>query len=134
VRVRSTDLVFTWEDGRPPHPDVIRQRFQRLAARLGLRVIRLHDLRHTYATIALAAGANPKVVSERLGHASVAFTLRLYSHVLPSVDEEAAKRVADLMLPAEPVPSFVPEEDPDSDQGVHPEDERPDQSGSGGRI
>jgi DNA-binding LacI/PurR family transcriptional regulator len=62
----------------------------------------------TYATIALAAGVNPKVVSERLGHASVAFTLQLYSHVLPSVDEEAAKRVADLMLRTGPVPNPFP--------------------------
>jgi integrase len=105
---RSTDLVFTCEDGRPPHPDVVRQRFQRLAAHLRLKVIRLHDLRHTYATIALAAGVKPKVVSERLGHASVAFMLQLYSHVLPSVDEEAAKRVADLMLGREPFSNPFP--------------------------
>lgn len=94
----STVLVLPWEDGRPAHPDVIRQRFGRLVRRLGLPINRLHDLWHTHATIALAAGVNPKVVSERLGHASVAFTLQQYSHVLPSVHEEAAKEVADLML------------------------------------
>ena len=131
---RATDLVFTWEDGRPPHPDVIRQRFQRLIKRLGLPVIRLHDLRHTYATIALAAGVNPKVVSERLGHASVAFTLQQYSHVLPSVDEEAAKKVADLMLGRRPVSRSVSRQALDSNQGAHRVDERPGHGGSGGRI
>jgi integrase len=91
-------LVFTWEDGRPVCPDVVRQRFNRLVARLGLPVIRLHDVRHSYATAALAAGVHPKIVSERLGHASVAFTLTQYSHVLPGIDPETAKTIADLML------------------------------------
>jgi integrase len=131
---RGTDLIFTWEDGRPPHPDVIRQRFQRLVTGLRLPLIRLHDLRHTYATIALAAGVNPKVVSERLGHASVAFTLQQYSHVLPTVDEEAAKKVADLMLGRRSVSKSVSKQGPDSDQGIHPGDERPGHGGSGGRI
>jgi integrase len=54
---------------------VIRQRFNRLILRLRLPVIRLHDLRHSYATAALSVGVHPKIVSERLGHASVAFTL-----------------------------------------------------------
>jgi integrase len=130
----STNLVFTWEDGRPPHPDVIRQRFQRLVGRLGLQVIRLHDLRHTYATIALAAGVNPKVVSERLGHASVAFTLQQYSHVLPGVDEEAAKKVADLMFRGRPVSKSVSNEPENETRASDPEIERPGQSGSGGRI
>ena len=99
----ETDLVFTWEDGRPVHPDVIRQRFNRLVTRLKLPPIRLHDLRHSYATAALAAGVHPKIVSERLGHASVAFTLTQYSHVLPGVDREAAETMADLMLGRGPV-------------------------------
>jgi site-specific recombinase XerD len=61
------DRVFTWEDGRPVHPDVIRQRFNRLSQRCRLPHIRLHDLRHSYATAALKAGINPKIVSHRLG-------------------------------------------------------------------
>ena len=131
---RDTDYVFTWEDGRPPHPDVIRQRFRRLVVRLRLPVIRLHDLRHTYATIALAAGVNPKVVSERLGHASVAFTLQTYSHVLPAVDEEAARKVADLMLRKGYVPKSVPKGPENDARASIPEDERPGGDGSGGRI
>jgi integrase len=59
--------------------------------------IRLHDLRHTWASLALAAGINPKVVSERLGHATVSFTLDTYSHVMPGLQEDAAARVAALL-------------------------------------
>ncbi len=53
--------------------------------------IRLHDVRHTHATLLLAAGVNPKVVSERLGHSSVAFTLDTYAHVMPGMQPEAAE-------------------------------------------
>ncbi|MFC0526268.1 tyrosine-type recombinase/integrase [Phytohabitans kaempferiae] len=95
---RDTDRVFTWEDGRPVHPDVIRQRFNRLSARCGLPHIRLHDIRHSYATASLKASVNPKIVSQRLGHASVGFTLSVYSHALPGIDREAAGTIADLIL------------------------------------
>jgi integrase len=57
-------------------------------------MIRFHDLRHTYATLALQAGLNVKIVSSRLGHANVAFTLNVYSHALPEMDEEAAETFA----------------------------------------
>ena len=60
----------------------------------GLAPIRLHDLRHTYATLALKAGVHPKVVSERLGHATVGITLDLYSHVTPAIARDAANVVA----------------------------------------
>ena len=76
------NYVFTFEDGRPPHPDTIRQRFDRLAAAAGLSRITFHDLRHSYATGALKAGISPKVVSERIGHANVGFFLQTYAHVL----------------------------------------------------
>ncbi|MFD6353225.1 tyrosine-type recombinase/integrase [Nocardia tengchongensis] len=91
-------FVFTWEDGRPVHPDSIRERFVTWAAEVGLPPIRLHDMRHSYATNSLRNGINPKVVSERIGHASVAFTLDVYSHVLPGVDRDAAEQMAALML------------------------------------
>ena len=61
--------------------------------------IRLHDLRHTYATLALGAGVHPKIVSERLGHANIGITLDCYSHCLPALSEEAACRVAALVVP-----------------------------------
>ncbi len=60
--------------------------------------IRLHDLRHTHATLALRAGIHPKVVSERLGHATVAITLDTYSHAIPALQEEAAERIAGLVF------------------------------------
>ncbi|MDQ3612185.1 MAG: site-specific integrase, partial [Actinomycetota bacterium] len=86
----SGDLVFTREDGSPVHPNWLIRRFMRIARRTGLPPIRFHDLRHTYATLALQAGVSVKVVSTRLGHASIGITLDTYSHVLPDDDEEAA--------------------------------------------
>ena len=76
------DYVFTYQDGRPLHPDSIRQRFDRLAAAAGLSCITFHDLRHSYAIGALRAGVSPKVISERIGHANVGFFLETYAHVL----------------------------------------------------
>ncbi len=62
----------------------------------GVHVIRLHDLRHTWASLALQAGIHPKVVSERLGHATTSITLDIYSHVQPELDARAATAVAEL--------------------------------------
>jgi len=98
VDYRDTQRVFTWEDGRDVHPDVIRQRFNRLAARCGLPPIRLYDMRHSYATAALKAGVHLKIVSARLGHASETFTARVYQHALPGIDREAANSVAALLV------------------------------------
>ena len=79
---RHTDgYVFAKPDSSPIHPDLISQTFERLLAKLDPPRIRLHDLRHTHATILLQQGINPKVVSERLGHASVSFTMDVYQHV-----------------------------------------------------
>ena len=60
--------------------------------------IPLHGLRHTYATLALASGINPRIVSGRLGHSTVALTLDVYSHVLPQADKEAAEKIAELLV------------------------------------
>jgi integrase len=65
--------------------------------RSGLPRIRLHDLRHTWATLALQAGVHPKVVSERLGHGSIAITLDTYSHAIPALESDAAELVAGLV-------------------------------------
>lgn len=94
----DNDLVFPREDGRPTHPDRFTQMFERASASCSLPRIRLHDLRHTYATLSLQAGVHPKVVSERLGHATVAFTLDVYSHAVPAMEEKAAQDVADLIF------------------------------------
>jgi integrase len=96
--------VFTRPDGRPLHPDLISDWFGRLAREAGLLKIRLHDVRHRYASAALAAGIPAKVVSERLGHATVQITLDTYSHVLPGLDEQAAETVARLILGDGPEP------------------------------
>ncbi|MGH9032945.1 MAG: tyrosine-type recombinase/integrase [Acidimicrobiia bacterium] len=90
----SGDLVFTNEVGEPVHPSALSRLFVSSVRASGLPMIRLHDLRHTYATVALAAGVHPKIVSERLGHATIAVTLDLYSHVTPAIDAEAAALVA----------------------------------------
>lgn len=64
----------------------------------GLPRIRLHDLRHTFATLALQSGAHPKVVSDRLGHSTISFTLDVYSHAIPAMEEDAAESFARLVM------------------------------------
>ncbi len=97
-RWEDSGLVFTWPDGRPLHPERFSRWFEQLARVAGLPRIRLHDVRHSYATAALAAGVPAKVVSERLGHANIAITMDTYSHVLPGLDAQAAGTVARLIL------------------------------------
>ena len=87
-------LVFTREDGEWVHPDRFTQMFDLAVKRSGLRRIRLHDVRHTFASLALQAGVSPKVVSEILGHANIGITLDTYSHVIPSMMENATAMVA----------------------------------------
>ena len=94
------DLVFCRENGKPLHPDAFSDAFWRHAKAAGLPRIRFHDLRHTHATLALAAGVHPKVVSERLGHASITITLDTYSHAIPAMQETAASLVASLVFDA----------------------------------
>jgi integrase len=94
----DSGLVFTWPDGRPLHPERFSKWFEQHTRAAGLPKIRLHDVRHSYATAALAAGIPAKIVSERLGHANIAITMDTYSHVLPGLDEQAAGTVAQLIL------------------------------------
>ena len=90
----DADLVFCRKDGSHLDPDVVSQTFEKLVAKSGLPKIRFHDLRHTHATLGLAAGIHPKVMSERLGHSSVMVTLDLYSHAIPALGADAADRIA----------------------------------------
>ena len=90
----ASGRVFTKENGEQLHPERISALFRRLVRAAALPPIPLHGLRHTYASIALAKGVNPAIVSRRLGHSTVAFTLDVYSHVLPQVDAEAAELIA----------------------------------------
>ena len=94
----DTGYVFTREDGWPMHPERISVLFSRLVEIAGVPKIRLHDLRHTSASLALASGVHPKVVGERLGHSSISVTLDLYSHVMPSLQAEAAAKLGALIL------------------------------------
>ena len=92
------DLVFTRRDGRPYEPDEFSRDVDRKQKRLGLPRIRLRDLRHTWATLALPSDVHPTVVSQRLGHSTVAMTSGTCSHVTPSLQKEAADQVADVIL------------------------------------
>jgi len=91
---QGNDLVFTDALGRPLNATRMRKAFHRVLLDAGLPRIRLHDLRHTMASLMLAAGVHPKVVSERLGHATINITLDTYSHVLPGLQEAAAEDLA----------------------------------------
>ncbi len=90
-------LVFANPIGQPLHPNTVRNQFLKLVAQAGVPAIRIHDIRHTHATLMLANGENPKVVSERLGHANIGITLDRYSHVTPTMQREAANRLDKLL-------------------------------------
>ena len=90
--LKPTELVFSHPDGRPIRPNSVTRAFQTIAQSLGLKGARLHDLRHAHATIMLEQGVHPKIVQERLGHSSVSTTLDIYSHVVPGLQEAAARR------------------------------------------
>lgn len=92
-------LIFCQWDGTPLVPDTISQAWRRLTHRLGIQHVRLHDLRHTHATLMLKAGIHPKIVQERLGHSSIATTLDTYSHVIPGLQHKAAETFAEIFKP-----------------------------------
>lgn len=97
VPLTDNDLVFSQLDGSPLIPHSVTQAWRRMVNRLGLRGIRLHDLRHTHASLMLKQGIHPKIVQERLGHSSVQITLDTYSHVAPGLQEAAAKGFDDIV-------------------------------------
>ena len=101
---KDLGYVLFKENGEPFHPDSITQKWERFIARQQLPQIRLHDLRHSNATALIAAGVSAKVVQHRLGHANVSITLNTYTHVLPSMDEEAAEKLDNaLFSSAQPI-------------------------------
>jgi Phage integrase family len=89
--------VFTREDGSALHPEYVSRHFERLARNAGLPPVRLHDLRHGAATLALAGGADLKTVSEMLGHSTFSITADTYASVLPKVARSAAEAAARLV-------------------------------------
>jgi integrase len=94
----ETGHVFTDEIGRPIQPDHISDRFTKLCRTAGVPVIRLHDTRHTAATLMLASGEDLKVVSKILGHADTRITVETYQHVLPGQDDDAGARLSAMVL------------------------------------
>lgn len=96
----DSGLVFTREDGVLLHPDRVSKLFDNHVAHLGIKRIRLHDLRHTHATLGLAAGVHPNLMSERLGHATVAFTLDTYTASVPELEHDVAETIARLVAGA----------------------------------
>lgn len=93
----TNDPIFTDTAGEPVHPESIYQLFHRQVRRLNMPRIRFHGLRHTHASLLIAAGVPIKVVSERLGHANPGFTMATYQHVLPGMGAEAADRFSQLL-------------------------------------
>jgi integrase len=98
----SDGWVFTDGDGDPIHPHALSQTFERIARRVGVPVIRFHDVRHTHGSLLIKEGIPVKVVSERLGHANIAFTIQTYQHVLPGMQADAARTYEQLATPVPP--------------------------------
>jgi hypothetical protein len=97
---RDSGYVFTCLNGDPMAPDRLTRTFKKLTALAGLPPIRLHDLRHGAASLALSAGVELKVVQEMLGHSSIVLTADTYTPVLPDAAHAAAEKVADLIIKA----------------------------------
>lgn len=90
-------MVVQTRNGYPVSPYFLESRWRDLLSKSGLPKIRLHDLRHTHASLLLLAGVHPKAVSERLGHSSITITLDRYSHVFPTLQQEAAEKLDELL-------------------------------------
>jgi integrase len=98
---QENGLIFPTTIGTPMAARNMYEDFKILLKRIGLPIIRFHDLRHTAATLMLQQGVHPKIVQERLGHADISMTMNIYSHVLPSMQEEAAEKLDELLTPIE---------------------------------
>ena len=90
MTLKEDDLIFSDRESKPLLPDTISHAWAKLVKRAGLEHIRLHDARHTHASLLLKQSVHPKIVQERLGHATISTTLDLYSHVSPGLQEAAA--------------------------------------------
>lgn len=96
-RWKDNDIIFPSTIGTPLSPRNLYRHFIETTLKIGLPRIRFHDLRHTAATLMLQEGIHPKVVQERLGHSSISLTLDVYSHVIPSMQEEVAEKLDSLL-------------------------------------
>jgi integrase len=93
-----SDLVFPNTIGDPLSENAIRLKFQAILKAAELPHFRVYDLRHSTATLLMSQGLSPKIVSERLGHANINITLGTYSHVLPTMQQEASEKLEKLLL------------------------------------
>ncbi|WP_134122310.1 tyrosine-type recombinase/integrase [Kribbella kalugense] len=94
------DYIMVGPEGRPIHPDTITARFNRLVDRASVPRIRLHDVRHTYSTMAQDAGHNVKILSERIGHADKSITMKIYTHRSQGIDRPLAQTMGTLIAQA----------------------------------
>jgi integrase len=92
-------LIFVTSNNTPISPRNLNRHFKEAIQEAGLPDIRFHDLRHYHASYLLSQGINPKVVQERLGHSQISLTLDTYSHVIPSLQKEAAAKVNEMFQP-----------------------------------
>ncbi len=108
TRWRDTDFVFTTKIGTPIEPRNVERAFAEILKAAGLPRVRIHDLRHTAATLLLAQGVHPRVVMELLGHSQIAITMNIYSHVVPALRKDAADQMEAILNPPEkPVATTV---------------------------
>jgi integrase len=98
-KLELDDLVFADLEGNPMDPGSLSHAFHRITIQAGLANVRFHDCRHTFASLMLSRGANPKVIQEALGHSSVALTLDVYSHIIEGMQSEAMALLDEVMPP-----------------------------------
>jgi len=99
ITLKDDDLVFSTLEGKPLRPNTITRAWNTIAQNAGVKIIRLHDARHSHASLMLKAGIHPKIVQERLGHSTIAMTLDTYSHVTPGLQQAAAESFDRLLNP-----------------------------------
>ena len=95
--IELDDLVFSSIEGNPINPSGLSRNFSKISKIVGITEVRFHDLRHTFASLMLLRGAKPKVISEALGHASVAFTMDTYSHIIEGMQSDAMDLLNDVL-------------------------------------
>ncbi|UCH42259.1 MAG: tyrosine-type recombinase/integrase, partial [Dehalococcoidales bacterium] len=94
-------LVFGTPEGNPLDPSILSHEFARITKLAVLKNVCFHDLRHTFASLMLLRGAKPKVISEALGHSSVAFTMDVYSHIIQGMQEDAMALLDEVLPPGQ---------------------------------
>ena len=94
----STGFVFTQPDGKPIDPDLVAKAFNKLVKEAGVPHLTPPGLRHAYASMSVEMGVQPKTLSRLLGHANISTTYDIYAHVIPELEDEAVKKVAEKFL------------------------------------